>query len=441
MKNEIKQQEQQNISEEERKYQKTSLIADAWKRLQRNKLAVVGMIILLIFIIMAIFAPVIAPYDPIKIHWGDEALPPFWMQTASQDTVVDEKNTVEPAGESSADQEQEWNTSGENSSSQSNSDWSTGDTENNSKSQEESGWSSSSDSSADDSSEGSWNSPEPDSNDSEWNTSNSEETEGESSTGGDWTSGSESSTSDEVFQGKAADEDKETVASKSSDNFYFLGTDQMGRDLLSRIIYGARLTLIVGLVSVSISLIIGTLLGLLSGFFSGIVDTIIMRFMDILLSFPYILLAIFIVSILGRGLINAMIAIGVVGTPRFARVVRSQVLTVKEQEYVMASRTLGANNMWLISRHIFVNSLSPLIVQTTMSLASAILYAAALGFLGLGAQAPTPEWGVMLSDARSAMLTAPWVITFPGIAIILCVLGFNLLGDGLRDSLDPRQKR
>lgn len=440
MKNEIKQQEQQNISGE-RKYQKTSLIADAWKRLKRNKLAVVGMIILLIFIIMAIFAPVIAPYDPIEIHWGDEALAPFWMQTASQDTAVDGKNTVEPAGESSADQEQEWDTGDENSSSQSDSDWSTGDTESNSNSQEESGWSSGSDSSADESNEGSWNAQDSGSNDSEWNTSNSGKVEGESSNEGGWTSGSESSTSDEVFQGKAADEGKKSVASEKPDNFYLLGTDQMGRDLLSRIIYGARLTLIVGLVSVSISLVIGTVLGLLSGFFGGIVDTIIMRFMDILLSFPYILLAIFIVSILGRGLTNAMIAIGVVGTPRFARVVRSQVLTVKEQEYVMASRTLGANNMWLITKHIFVNSLSPLIVQTTMSLASAILYAAALGFLGLGAQAPTPEWGVMLSDARSAMLTAPWVITFPGIAIILCVLGFNLLGDGLRDSLDPRQKR
>jgi peptide/nickel transport system permease protein len=166
-----------------------------------------------------------------------------------------------------------------------------------------------------------------------------------------------------------------------------------------------------------------------------------MRFMDILLSFPYILLAIFIVAILGRGLPNAMIAIGIVGIPRFARVVRGQVLSVKEEEYVMAAKTMGANNFWLISRHIFVNSLSPLIVQTTMSFATAILNAAALGFLGLGAQAPTPEWGVMLSDARSAMLTSPWVITFPGIAIILSVLGFNLLGDGLRDSLDPRQKR
>jgi len=207
------------------------------------------------------------------------------------------------------------------------------------------------------------------------------------------------------------------------------------------LIFGARLTLLVGFVSVSISLIIGTTLGLLSGYFGGIVDTVIMRFMDILLSFPYILLAIFIVSILGRGLTNAMIAIGIVGTPRFARVVRSQVLSVKESEYVMASRTLGAGDSWLITRHILVNSLSPLIVQTTMSLASAILYSAALGFLGLGAQAPTPEWGVMLSDARSALLTAPWIIVFPGIAIILCVLGFNLLGDGLRDSLDPRQKR
>ncbi len=421
MKNELKQQEEINKNTE-KKYSKTSLAADAWKRLQRNKLAVVGMIILLIFIIMAVFAPVIAPYDPIEINWGDEALPPFWMKDNSsvqQSTTTELATTEESSTQTSSEQS-----------------WSSKDSDDS-----ESSWSSGSDSTAEESSDGGWSSSGTDSNNDDWNTSVSGEDNTESSEQGGWTTGSESSTSDEAFQGKAPDEDKETKVSKGSDNFYLLGTDQMGRDLLSRIIYGARLTLIVGFVSVSISLVIGTLLGLLSGFFGGIVDTLIMRAMDILLSFPYILLAIFIVSILGRGLINAMIAIGLVGVPRFARVVRSQVLTVKEQEYVMASRTLGANNTWLISRHIFVNSLSPLIVQTTMSLASAILYAAALGFLGLGAQAPTPEWGVMLSDARSAILTAPWVITFPGIAIILCVLGFNLLGDGLRDSLDPRQKR
>ena len=394
-------------------YQKSSLAKDAWKRLKRNRLALLGMIILSIFIITAIFAPLLAPYDPLKINWGDEAEPPFFMTSNTDNSNTDfgvktndnESENIEK--ESKSDDNGEW-TSGNEASTDSQSESNTAD--------DSSGWSTgtSSEESTDDSSAG-------------WQSSSSGDSDNVNQTN------ESSSDVDELT--------KSVKSSKKSNNFYLLGTDQMGRDLLSRLIFGARLTLIVGFVSVSISLLIGTTLGLLSGYFGGIVDTLIMRSMDILLSFPYILLAIFIVSILGRGLTNAMIAIGIVGTPRFARVVRSQVLSVKEEEYVMASKTLGAGNSWLITRHILVNSLSPLIVQTTMSLASAILYSAALGFLGLGAQAPTPEWGVMLSDARSALLTAPWVITFPGIAIILCVLGFNLLGDGLRDSLDPRQKR
>ncbi len=390
---------------EKQDFEKSSLVLDAWKRLKRNKLALIGMIILAVFALTAIFAPILAPYDPIKIHWGDEAEPPFWMKDSSQETATTNQETTTEQETTMEQEATNKSTSDEASTEDDNSGWSTG-------SEEASENESSTESSGD---EGGW------------------------STG---TTGLESEEESSEWGNSDVDElTKSSKTSEGTDNFYLFGTDQMGRDLLSRLIFGARLTLLVGFVSVSISLIIGTTLGLLSGYFGGIVDTVIMRFMDILLSFPYILLAIFIVSILGRGLTNAMIAIGIVGTPRFARVVRSQVLSVKESEYVMASRTLGAGDSWLITRHILVNSLSPLIVQTTMSLASAILYSAALGFLGLGAQAPTPEWGVMLSDARSALLTAPWIIVFPGIAIILCVLGFNLLGDGLRDSLDPRQKR
>ena len=217
-----------------------------------------------------------------------------------------------------------------------------------------------------------------------------------------------------------------------------LGTDDLGRDILSRLLYGARVSLLVAVVTVGIGVFFGSFLGAISGYYKGILDNIIMRFMDILLAFPHILLAIVIMAYMGPGLRNAMIAIGIIYIPRFARIVRASVLEEYEKDYVTASRAVGARDWRIIFVAIFPNCLAPLIVQTTLGFASAILDAAALGFLGLGAQPPTPEWGAMIAMGRSHILRAWWVMTFPGIAILLAVLGFNLFGDGLRDALDPR---
>ena len=217
-----------------------------------------------------------------------------------------------------------------------------------------------------------------------------------------------------------------------------LGTDDLGRDILSRLIYGARVSLAVAVVSVGIAFVIGTLLGCIAGYYRGFRDSIIMRVMDILLAFPYILLAIVIVAYLGPSLRNAMIAIGITYIPRFARIVRGSVLEEIEKDYVTSARAIGAKDWRIIFIAILPNCFGPLIVQTTLSFASAILDAAALSFLGLGAQPPTPEWGAMIAQSRSLILRASWVMTFPGLAILFAVLGFNLLGDGLRDALDPR---
>jgi peptide/nickel transport system permease protein/dipeptide transport system permease protein len=217
-----------------------------------------------------------------------------------------------------------------------------------------------------------------------------------------------------------------------------LGTDELGRDTLSRIIYGARVSLTVAIVSVGIAFTLGTLLGCISGYYKGFWDSLIMRIMDMILAFPYLLLAIVVVAFLGPSLENAMMAIGITYVPRFARIVRGSVLEECEKDYVMAARAVGARDWRIIFIGILPNCLGPLIVQTTLSMASAILDAAALSFLGLGAQPPTPEWGGMIARSRSLILRASWVMTFPGISILLAVLGFNLLGDGLRDALDPR---
>ncbi len=222
---------------------------------------------------------------------------------------------------------------------------------------------------------------------------------------------------------------------------YLLGTDALGRDILSRILHGARLSLLVGAVVVTLSLAAGVALGLTAGFFRGWVDVVIMRLMDVILSVPSLLLAIAIVAILGPGLENAIYAIAVVILPHYTRLMRASVMTEMTKDYVIASRVAGASRWRLMTRTILPNCLTPLIVQATLGFSTAILDAAALGFLGLGAQPPTPEWGTMLAEAREFVLSHWWIVTFPGLAILMTVLAFNLMGDGLRDALDPRMKR
>ena len=218
---------------------------------------------------------------------------------------------------------------------------------------------------------------------------------------------------------------------------HLFGTDSLGRDILTRIIYGSRISLMIGFVSVSISLVPGTILGLLAGYFGKTIDSVIMRIMDVLLAFPAILMAIFIAAILGPSLINTMIAVGIVYIPHYARIVRSSVLQLKEQLFVQSVRHMGGSHVRVIFGHILPNALAPIIVYATLGMGTAVLQAAALGFLGLGAQPPQPEWGAMLSEGRQYIQLAPHVAAFPGLAILLLVLGFNIFGDGVRDVLDP----
>ena len=222
---------------------------------------------------------------------------------------------------------------------------------------------------------------------------------------------------------------------------FVLGTDATGRDILSRIIHGARYSLIIGLIVVTLSLSVGVALGLIAGLFRGPVEIVVMRLMDVILALPSLLLAIVIVAILGPGLENAMIAVAIVYLPHYTRLTRASVIGEMTKDYVTASRVAGAGRMRLMVATVLPNCMAPLIVQATLGFSSAILDAAALGFLGLGAQPPTPEWGTMLADAREFVLRAWWVVTLPGLAILITVLAFNLMGDGLRDALDPRLKR
>ena len=219
---------------------------------------------------------------------------------------------------------------------------------------------------------------------------------------------------------------------------YPLGADRLGRSVLRRIVYGANVSLRVGILAVLLSTSVGTVLGLISGYFGRWVDTLIMRTMDIMLAFPGMLLAIAIVAVRGIGLTNTLLAISIVGIPGPARVVRSMVLSIRERDYIDAARMIGARDARIIFRHVFPNTISPIIVGMTMGVGGAILTAAALGFLGLGSPPPTPEWGAMVGDGIPFLIQAPWLVFYPGLAIMLTVLGFNLLGDGLRDALDPQ---
>jgi peptide/nickel transport system permease protein len=227
-------------------------------------------------------------------------------------------------------------------------------------------------------------------------------------------------------------------AAPSADHWF--GTDELGRDIYSRVLMGSRVSLQVGAIAVGISLIAGTLLGLVSGYRGGWLDAILMRTMDVLFAFPVVLLAIALVAVFGPSLRNTMIAIGVVFTPIFARVVRGSVLSVRENLYIRAVRSLGASDMRIVLRHVLPNVAAPVIVQTSLSLAFAILLEAALSYLGVGVQPPEPAWGLMLSDAQRYMAQGWWLSVFPGLAIFVTVMAFNLVGDGLRDALDPQQR-
>ena len=235
-----------------------------------------------------------------------------------------------------------------------------------------------------------------------------------------------------------ADEGDLTKRLEAPSRVHLFGTDSLGRDLLSRVIYGARISLEIQIVAVMIALVAGTIIGMIGGYYGGALDHTIMRMMDILLAFPGIFLAIAIVAVLGTGLTNLMLAAGIYSIPQFARVVRGSVISLKEREFVEAARAAGETDLNILFRYILPNSMAPLIVQTSLRMATVLLTASGLSFLGLGVQPPAPEWGAMLSNSRDYLITAPHAAIVPGLAIMFVVMGFNLFGDGLRDALDPR---
>jgi peptide/nickel transport system permease protein len=219
---------------------------------------------------------------------------------------------------------------------------------------------------------------------------------------------------------------------------HLMGTDEFGRDTLSRVIYGSRVALRVGLLPVVVALVLGVIAGLVAGYYGGFVDQVIMRLIDILLAFPWLLLAIGIMAVLGPGINNVIIAVGIIYIPAFARIVRSSVLSIKEMDYVEAARAIGEPDSRIMARHILPNAWAPIIVLATLSIGQAIIYAAGLSFIGLGTQPPAADWGVMLKSGHEFLRDSPWLGIFPGLAILVTVLAFNLFGDGLRDALDPR---
>ncbi len=222
---------------------------------------------------------------------------------------------------------------------------------------------------------------------------------------------------------------------------HFFGTDELGRDVFSRVLYGSRLSLQVGAIAIGLALTIGVPLGVVAGYSGGMLDEVIMRITDVFLSFPPLLLAMAISTLLGPNLVNAMIAIAIAWWPWYTRLLRSEAISVRERDYVQAARAMGASQGKIVFRHVLPNCLTPIVIQASMDFGSIMLTSAALSFLGLGAQPPTPEWGLMVSTGRTYFLTNWWIVTFPGLAIFIAVLSFNLVGDGLREILDPKMRR